>query len=160
MFCKKCGKELSDGVKFCTSCGAPVEGAQSSEQTTFTGTVNGGGNAGRPSSRSIGVCILLSIVTCGIYGIVWLIQMADDLNTAANEPNSTSGITVFLLSLVTCGIYQFFWYYKAGQQVCKAKAARGMAADSNLPILYLVLGIFGLGIISYALIQNELNQLA
>ena len=25
MFCKKCGSEISNNVKFCTTCGAPVE---------------------------------------------------------------------------------------------------------------------------------------
>lgn len=25
MFCKKCGQEMPDGTKFCTSCGAPME---------------------------------------------------------------------------------------------------------------------------------------
>ena len=82
------------------------------------------------------------------------------LNAAANDPNATSGITVFLLSLITCGIYQLYWFYKAGQQVNQAKTARGMAVDSNISILYLVLGIFGLSIVTYALLQNELNQLA
>ena len=61
---------------------------------------------------------------------------------------------------MTCSIYQLYWLYKAGQQVNKAKTARGMSVDSNASILYLVLGIFGLSIVSYALIQNELNQLA
>lgn len=162
MFCKNCGKELPDGAKFCTGCGATVDGAQNdgaSGQTTYTGTVNGSGNANGPKNRNIGVCILLSIVTCGIYAIVWFVQMVDELNAAANEPNATSGITVFLLSLVTCGIYELYWFYKAGQQVNRAKTARGMTADSNISILYLVLGIFGLGIVTYALLQNELNQL-
>ena len=157
MFCKNCGKEIPDGVKFCTNCGATVDGAQTDggQQTTYTGTVNTNG----PKVRNIGVCILLSLVTCGIYGIVWLVQMVDELNAAANDPNATSGITVFLLSLITCGIYQLYWFYKAGQQVNQAKTARGMAVDSNISILYLVLGIFGLSIVTYALLQNELNQL-
>lgn len=24
MFCRKCGKEVKDGLKFCTNCGAPL----------------------------------------------------------------------------------------------------------------------------------------
>lgn len=32
MFCNQCGKELKDGIKFCTSCGAPVD--QSSVYST------------------------------------------------------------------------------------------------------------------------------
>lgn len=28
MYCKNCGSELSEGAKFCMSCGAPIEGTQ------------------------------------------------------------------------------------------------------------------------------------
>ena len=34
-----------------------------------------------------------------------------------------------------------------------------MTADTNLPIIYLVLALFGLGIVSYALMQNALNDI-
>ena len=105
MFCKNCGKEVADGTKFCPNCGAQIgAAAQTAEPKTaepktetYTGTVNG--VTGGPTKRNIGVCILLSIVTCGIYGIIWLVQMVDELNTAAGETNATSGIVVFLLSL-------------------------------------------------------------
>lgn len=70
------------------------------------------------------------------------------------------GGVVFLLSIVTCGIYMLYWMYKAGELVNKAKMLRGRPTDGSIGILYLVLSIFGLGIVSYALIQNELNQLA
>ena len=32
MFCTKCGKEVKDGLKFCTNCGAPL--SQSSDMMT------------------------------------------------------------------------------------------------------------------------------
>lgn len=32
MFCTQCGKELKDGIKFCTSCGAVVKNVQYSEK--------------------------------------------------------------------------------------------------------------------------------
>ena len=45
MFCKNCGKEVSDGTKFCPNCGAQLGGAEQqasgTQQTTYTGTVNG-----------------------------------------------------------------------------------------------------------------------
>ena len=44
MYCKKCGKELDDGVKFCTGCGAPViensDSAQNSNVETDVPSVN------------------------------------------------------------------------------------------------------------------------
>ena len=29
--------------------------------------------------RNIGICILLSIVTCGIYGLYWFVVLTDDI---------------------------------------------------------------------------------
>ena len=109
--------------------------------------------------RNIAVSIILSLVTCGIYGLYWMYKIVEELNEAS-ENNGTSGGMVILLSIVTCGIYMFYWMYKAGGYVNTAKTRRGMPSDSNSGIIYLVLCIFGLSIVSYCLIQNELNQIA
>ena len=111
------------------------------------------------TKRNIAVCILLSVVTCGIYGIYWLICLNDDCNRAANNPNGTSGGVVFLLTLVTCGIYGIYWCYKKGQDLDTAFTSRGLTAP-NKGVILLVLAIFGLSIISYALIQDDLNKLS
>ena len=107
-------------------------------------------------NRNIAMCIILSIVTCGIYGIYWFVCLTDDTNTVSGEVNGTSGILAFILTLVTCGIYCFYWAYKCGDKIDTAKQQRGIPA-SNGGVLYLILWIFG-GVIAYALIQNELNK--
>ena len=68
------------------------------------------------------------------------------------------GIAI-LLTLVTCGIYGYYWCYKQGERLNEAKMQRGIMVDSSASILYLVLAIFGLSIISYALMQSELNKM-
>ena len=110
--------------------------------------------------RSVGIAILLSIITCGIYGIYWLIMLNDETNyVSGHQQDGTSGGVVFLLTLVTCGIYGYYWAYKQGEKLNEAKAMRNMPADSNASIIYLILQIFGLGIVAYALMQNELNKM-
>ena len=108
--------------------------------------------------KSIALCIILTIVTCGIYGIIWFITLTDDTNAAVGKPG-TSGGMAFLLTLVTCGIYSLYWAYKQGEKLDEAKQAKGLAGGSS-GILYLLLSIFGLGIIAYALMQDSLNKLA
>ena len=49
--------------------------------------------------------------------------------------------------------------YKQGEKLDMAKTDRGIASSSS-GILYLILSIFGLGIVSYALMQDSLNKLA
>ena len=97
--------------------------------------------------------MILSIVTCGIYGIYWLIKLNDEINILANDPGATSGGIVFLLSIVTCGIYLFYWLYKMGE---KCDRIKGTSSSSG--ILYLILGIVGFSIISYCLMQDTINK--
>ena len=109
--------------------------------------------------RSVGIAILLTIITCGIYGIYWLIMLNDETNyVSGHQQDGTSGGVVFLLTLVTCGIYGYYWCYKQGEKLNEAKMQRGIMVDSSASVLYLILSIFGLSIVSYALMQSELNK--
>ena len=108
--------------------------------------------------RSIATCIILTIVTCGIYGIYWMVCLNDDANRVSNEPVPTSGGTVVLLSIVTCGIYAIIWSYKQGERLDRAATMRGMPANSR-SLIYLLLTIFGLGIVAYAMMQDSINQM-
>lgn len=108
--------------------------------------------------REIATSVILSIVTCGIYGIYWFIKLTDDVKYAADDRNLASGGTAFLLTLVTCGIYGYYWAYKMGQTMSVAQQRYGLPAKDN-SVLYLVLQIFGLGIVNYILIQSDLNTI-
>lgn len=107
--------------------------------------------------RSIVVSILLSIVTCGIYGIYWFVKLNDELNAGAGKENATSGVMAFLLTLITCGIYGFFWSYKMGENVDIIKSKAGVTTSSS-GVLYLVLAIFGLQIVNYCFMQDAVNN--
>lgn len=109
--------------------------------------------------RNIVTAILLSIVTCGIYGIYWFIALTDEINAVSNHTEDTSGGLAFVFTLITCGIYGWIWYYKMGEKLDEASVNRGLPSQSR-GLLYLLLGFFGLGIVSYALMQDTLNKLA
>lgn len=108
--------------------------------------------------RNIATCIVLSIVTCGIYGIYWFIKLTDEVNALAEVEAPTSGGTAFLLTLITCNIYRFYWAYKQGEKLDAASSAKGQPS-SNSGVLYLILQFVGLGVVAYALMQNEINKL-
>lgn len=108
--------------------------------------------------RNIVVAILLSLLTCGIYGIYWFITLTDDASKANGDPDFT-GVKAFLFTLITCGIYAIYWNYKIGKEMYEANQKQGINASDN-SVLYLILSIFGLSIITYCLVQNELNVLA
>ena len=113
--------------------------------------------------KNIALCIILSIVTCGIYGLIWFIKLTDDTNMVAppspdGKPYTSGGIAL-LLMIVTCNIYGLYWAYKQGEKLDNAKAARGLPA-ANQGVIYLVLELVGLGIVAWALMQNQINEMA
>lgn len=108
--------------------------------------------------RNIALCVVLSIVTFGIYGIYWFVQLNNNVNELANPPKKTSGGVAFLLTLVTCGIYGLFWAYKMGSLLDEASVSGGKPAQ-NRAVIYLVLQILGLGIVAWCLMQSGINAL-
>ena len=111
--------------------------------------------------RNIAMYIILSIVTCGIFGIYWFICLTDDSKLAANDNESASGPVAFLLTIVTCGIYSWYWAYKLGDRVDYAANSRGIGdGSSNSKILFIVLQLLGLGIVNYLIAQDKLNKIS
>jgi hypothetical protein len=109
--------------------------------------------------RDIALGVIFTILTCGIYGIYWFIVLTDDIGEASGD-HSISGGVAFLLTLVTCGIYGIYWAYKMGQNLAVAKQNRGIDTNgTDMAIVYLLLQIFGLGIVNYCLMQSELNKM-
>ena len=85
------------------------------------------------TSRSLGKYILLTIVTCGVYGFIFLYQLAQDVNKMCEGDNeSTAGLGMFLLlTYVTCGIYAYIWYYKLGNRLANNAPRYGLTFQEN-----------------------------
>lgn len=130
------------------------------------GSPNGYGYPNRPNgrlpiqNRSIIMYVLLSLVTCGIFGFYWMYCVNEDVNKSLGE-NDMSGGMVILLTIITCGIYGLIWAYMLGNKISRLKRMMGDPyAESSLGALYLVLCIFTTYIVPLAIAQNELNKYA
>ncbi len=105
-------------------------------------------------NRSVAMCIVLSLVTCGIYALYWMYCIHQDVQEVSGNPMQTEGGMVIVLTFVTCGIYGIYWCYKMGQLLDEARGTPG----GSQSIAYLLLSLFGLNIIAFALMQSELNR--
>ncbi len=112
-----------------------------------------------PQRRNLVMYIILTILTCGIFGFYWLYALATDTQKLTQDPTAPSGGMVVILSLITCGIYEFYWAYKEGETIDALFDARGIPHSSYRSILYMVLSILGLSVVAYALMQDDLNKL-
>ena len=103
--------------------------------------------------RNIVSCILLTLVTCGIYGIYWMIMLAKE-SVSVKDP-ADSGVLEIVLML----FLPFLGIFLCEKKLAEGCAARGIAHTDN-SVLYLILGLVGLGIVGFCMLQNDLNKLA
>lgn len=110
--------------------------------------------------RNVALSAIFTVITLGIYGIYWFVCMTDEA-LGLSEEKGASGILAFIFSLITFGLYGWYWAYKMGDRLEIAKQKRGVNdGSSNNGVLFLILNIIGLNLITYILIQLELNKFA
>lgn len=174
MFCNNCGAQNADNQKFCATCGSPLNNDQNAQQQYGQQQYNAyqqpmGGNQSVPQAqpvffggiqeRNIALYVIASLFT-GVFLFYWMYTATEDTNKLSGDPNATSGGMVILFSILTCGIYTWYWMYKRGEILDNFYRANGYPGGNDRSVVYLLLSIFGLGIVSYGLMQNELNKIA
>lgn len=104
--------------------------------------------------KNIVLYVILSIITCGIFTLFWAFQINEDIKKINPSITRNSGYVV-LFSIITCGIYTIYFVFVSSSEI----ENRCNRSGSYKPIAYLVCTIFVTSIVSYALIQNDLNNL-
>lgn len=99
----------------------------------------------RVKRRSFWIMILLTIITCGLYGIYWGWCFTRDMNKIcegrSSEKPSPNYIVVILLSIITCSIYYFVWMYRQGNRLADAADSykvQNRTTGSTLLLWYIV----------------------
>lgn len=106
--------------------------------------------------RSVPICVLLSIVTCGIYLMYWFVVATNEVDAVTEDPGPGGGMSL-LLTILTCGIYGIYWAWKTGDKLDASRVRNG-AVPGSFAILFLVLNLLGLSVVTLAIVQNELNH--
>jgi len=101
--------------------------------------------------RSIGVMVLLFLITFGIYPIIWIIKFQMELK--AKTGDGFGGFGHFLMLIFTFGIYGLYWQYAAGKRLAK----QGVEDHS---VLYLILSLLAFGWLCPFLMQSQANKIA
>lgn len=112
--------------------------------------------------RSFLVFLLLTVVTCGIYPIIFYCLMNEDMNIICNGDgkDNPNCIIVILLMFITCGIYGIIWMYNQANRLQDEGNRYGLniREDGTTILLWYLLGILlcGVGpiIAIYILIKN------
>ena len=106
--------------------------------------------------RGVAVTIILILLTCGIWGFYLQYKMGQELNEHEGKGRINPGLDL-LLSIVTCGLWGIWVMYKYPQTLYDITVEEEVPpVDLALPCLLLM--IFGFGVVSFAILQNEMNK--
>ena len=92
--------------------------------------------------RNIAKCIILSIVTCGIYEIYWIVKVAKEA-VSVKDANDDGTLEVVLMLLLP-----FVGVYLAEKKLYEGASNMGLPISENS------------WIVDLALMQNDLNKIA
>ncbi len=118
-YCSTCGAEINEGAIVCVKCGCAV-------QSTVP-------VAKRKTNKSLAKYIFLSIITLGIYGLVVMSSVSNDVNIAASRYDGKRTmhycLLAFLVGPITLGIAYIVWFHKISNRIGKELKRRNIAYD-------------------------------
>lgn len=119
----------------------------------------GGFGGGRAGSRTRGEVrdpvkmLIFTYVSCGLYGIILMMNVMNELNTGLGEERYSVPRDLGL-SFITCGAYAIYLYWKMANDIEELQNQWGVEPKFAAPILFLM-NIFYVG--PWAL-QTSLNN--
>ena len=96
---------------------------------------------------SFGKLFGLSLVTCGIYGLIYYSKRADDINFLASrynqKPLMNFWLVYLLLSGLTCGIMPIVWMHQFCQRIGEEADRRGVNTGNFSASTFWLWGVLG-----------------
>lgn len=109
------------------------------------------------TQKSPATVLILSLVTCGIYGLIWLWGAMKELYNAGHKSIGNLDPTIqFILLFVYVGLP--FFAINANDNLNAVRAQKGIAEKDN-KVMYIILSILFWPALAY-MVQDEMNKLA
>ena len=105
------------------------------------------------TKKSIDTVVILTIITCGIYGFWWMYNAHQELTRASGVTPTLSPVITLILAIFVSPVGFGLFGYDAARAMDKLCGKEG-----EHTVGYLVLGIF-LPIVQIAVVQNDINRL-
>lgn len=117
-FCSNCGAQLNEGAAVCVGCGCAIvpSAAPVGQLKTNKGLLK---------------FILLNLITFGIYGLVVMSAVSNDINIVASRYDGRKTmhycLLYFIVAPITLGIASIVWFHKISNRIGKELKRRNVA---------------------------------
>lgn len=107
-YCSNCGAEISEGAVVCVKCGRSIQNSNIPVGKLKT-------------NKGLIKFILLSFITFGLYGLVIMSSLSNDINIVASRYDGKKTmhycLLVFLIGPLTLGIAYIVWFHKISDRL-------------------------------------------
>ena len=108
------------------------------------------------TKRGVASVVLLTIITCGIYGVWWTWVTCNAMQNQGGKKDIPPILTL-LMMLFYSGVGGALLALDADDNLNAIKAAHGMPQANN-KVLWVVLGAI-IPVVTVALVQHEINEM-
>ena len=102
------------------------------------------------ANRSLLKYIFFNLFTCGIYNLIFIHDLARDVNVACEgDGKETAGLLkLIVFGFLTCGIYTWYWYYSLADRLQDNAPRYGMQfkEGGTAVLLWFIVGIIACGL--------------
>ncbi|MGI5084624.1 DUF4234 domain-containing protein [Treponema putidum] len=102
--------------------------------------------------RSIPLSVFLTVITFGIYGIVWWFKVTEEIIQELKYESIDSAPLNLLYLIISFGLYCFWWNYKISTYLSTIERRHNVEPDFWAPLMSLTFGII--------LHQSRINRLS
>ena len=110
------------------------------------------------TNRNLVTVILLTVITCGIYGLYWIYDTMHNLELTSGQESGCNAMACLLLCIFVAPVGYIMFGMGADEQLNMIRVQRGIPTVDN-KVMYMLLGFF-LPIVLIPLVQDEVNKLA
>lgn len=137
-FCSNCGTQIADEMNNCPNCGQPVAAAPAQAAPMQQVPMGQPGYMAQnpapayklKTNKGLLKTILLSLITFGIYGLVVMTSVSNDINTIATKYDGKKTmhycLLFFLIIPITLGIGGIVWSHKISNRIGKELTRRNI----------------------------------
>ena len=117
-YCSSCGAEINENAVVCVKCGSAVQGSIAPVGKLKT-------------NKGLAKYIFLSIITLGIYGLVAMSSVSNDVNIVASRYDGKRTmhycLLFFIVAPITLGIANIVWFHKISSRIGNELRRRNIA---------------------------------
>lgn len=97
--------------------------------------------------------LIFIVISCGLYGIIWMFKVVDELNKGLGR-DEFNVVKELLFTIVTCGLWGMWFQWRIANAAVELQKSWGVEPEMEAPILFILNFVY----VGPLFLQKSLNN--